>query len=202
MRPASRSRPILHVAPAVQRPDARCRPSPGASPVTIARDRRRPRVSRAAHALLPPCCTHGVCPPSLAGARPGGRSRGGAVCPWAICSTLEPENGTVLPSARRRGWEDSQRASACWQEGMGGLGRDATPAAGWARAGRARRGLLACAGLSSRACPPAAVLDARHLSSQPRWRSAGRTVAWGRWLSLGHLLHAGAGERHRPPVRA
>jgi hypothetical protein len=64
---------------------------------------------------------------------------------------------TVLPSARRRGWEDRQRASARWQEGMGGSRRAAPPAAGCAITDRIA-GSAACAGLPSYACPPAAVL--------------------------------------------
>ena len=145
---------------------------PGARSAMIARDRRRPQVSQAAHALLTPCWAHGVCPPSRAAARPGGR-----------CLTGPP----VLPSARRRGWEDRQRAQARWQEGMGSSRRAATPAAGCAVCDDCA-GSAPCAGLPSRACPPDAVLDARRLSSQPRCRAAGRTV----------LMPAVASSRDRP----
>jgi hypothetical protein len=82
---------------------------------------------------------------------------------------------TVLPSAPRRGWEDRQRASARWQEGMGSSRRAAPPAAGCAITDRIA-GSSACAGLPSHPCPPAAMLGAWRLSSQPRCRAARRTV--------------------------
>jgi hypothetical protein len=100
-------------------------------------------------------------------ARPGGR-----------CLCLRRDNSdpprrpyrltTVLPSARKRGWEDRQRARARCQEGLGSSRRASTPAAG-----RVVAGSSPSAGLSSYPCPPAAVLGARRLSSQPRFARLG-----------------------------
>ena len=94
------------------------------------------------------------------------------------CGSVERRRSppaTVLPSAPRRGWEDRQRASARWQEGMGGSRRAAPPAAGCTITDRIV-GSSACAGLPSHPCPPAAMLGAWRLSSQPRCRAARRTV--------------------------
>jgi hypothetical protein len=121
---------------------------PGATPPAVSRDRRRPQVSSATHALL--CSAHGVCPPSRAAARPGGRCR--------YPTSRHPAHlAIVLPSARRRGWEDRQRATARWQEGMRGSRRNATPAAG-CEVPRRVAGSSASAGLFSHPCPTAAVL--------------------------------------------
>jgi hypothetical protein len=94
------------------------------------------------------------------------------------CGSVERRRSppaTVLPSARRRGWEDRQRAPARWQEGVGGSRRTAPPAAGCAITDRIARS-SAYAGLPSHPCPPAAMLDACRLSSQPRCHAARRTV--------------------------
>ena len=149
------------------------------------RVRRRAQVSRATHALLPPCWTLGVCPPSLAAARPGGRC-------FARAPALSSHDRPPVRADARMGGQPARVSVLAGGHGWLGARRDAC---GRVRALRWSRfaGSSSCAGFPSYACPPAAVLDARRLSSQPRFaRPGGRCFARAPALS----------SHDRPPVRA
>jgi hypothetical protein len=105
----------------------------------------------------------------------------------------------VLPSARLRGWEDRQRASARWQEGMCDFGRNATPAAGCdaRQACRARVGVR-----GSRQLPVPSCRRAAHGVCPPSRASArpGGRCFWGP-SSPCSARRLGT-PRDRPPSRA
>ena len=132
---------------------------------------RRQAWRRASSRLCPPASalSRAGCPPVRACARMGGRSRGGKD---------NADTRTVLLAARQRGREDRRHAPSMAAGGHGWLGRPAYAD------DPAMRSVMAhpAAGGAARLDPPMPSCqraDARCLSSHPRLRADGRTVARG-----------------------